>query len=178
MKPSRTLNGSVPDRLIGGLWVTGRQMIDHTKKLVQERFTTANGYKYDAEVRYCKRLIFLVFHSCRKILVLKYQYLWALPDQICAEISWEPIVWTIDPLVILRNWWKATEAQTSWLKRHRRYPSLILCYHWYLYFSILDCLNCNWSWVRLLCCPTRLFMETQIRSWCSLDLLMFMKLWI
>lgn len=30
----------------------GRQMIDHTKKLVQERFTTGNGYKYDAEVIY------------------------------------------------------------------------------------------------------------------------------
>lgn len=36
----------------GGLWVTGRQMIDHTKKLVQERFTTANSYSYDAEVRH------------------------------------------------------------------------------------------------------------------------------
>ncbi|KAG0586012.1 hypothetical protein M758_2G055400 [Ceratodon purpureus] len=30
----------------------GRQMIDHTKKLVQERFTTANSYSYDAEVIY------------------------------------------------------------------------------------------------------------------------------
>ncbi|XP_024377944.1 DNA polymerase delta catalytic subunit isoform X2 [Physcomitrium patens] len=30
----------------------GRQMIDHTKKLVQERFTTANSYSHDAEVIY------------------------------------------------------------------------------------------------------------------------------
>lgn len=41
-------------------------MIDHTKKLVQERFTTANSYKYDAEVRHCiihKLSISLVVHS-------------------------------------------------------------------------------------------------------------------
>jgi DNA polymerase delta subunit 1 len=30
----------------------GRQMIEHTKKMVQERFTTANGYAADAEVVY------------------------------------------------------------------------------------------------------------------------------
>ncbi|XP_024367195.1 DNA polymerase delta catalytic subunit isoform X2 [Physcomitrium patens] len=30
----------------------GRQMIDHTKKLVQERFNTSNSYSYDAEVIY------------------------------------------------------------------------------------------------------------------------------
>ena len=30
----------------------GRQMIEHTKRLVQERFTTANGYAADAEVVY------------------------------------------------------------------------------------------------------------------------------
>ncbi len=31
-------------------------MIDHTKKLVQERFTTANSYSYDAEVGHWKNL--------------------------------------------------------------------------------------------------------------------------
>jgi DNA polymerase delta subunit 1 len=36
----------------GSVTAYGRQMIEHTKKMVQERFTTANGYAADAEVVY------------------------------------------------------------------------------------------------------------------------------
>jgi hypothetical protein len=31
---------------------TGRQMIEHTKKLVEDKFTTINGYEHNAEVNY------------------------------------------------------------------------------------------------------------------------------
>lgn len=30
----------------------GRQMIEHTKKLVEDKFTTLNGYEHTAEVWY------------------------------------------------------------------------------------------------------------------------------
>lgn len=31
---------------------TGRQMIEHTKKLVEDKFTTLGGYEHNAEVKY------------------------------------------------------------------------------------------------------------------------------
>lgn len=36
--------------LFYALLVQGRQMIEHTKKLVEERFTTIAGYDHNAEV--------------------------------------------------------------------------------------------------------------------------------
>ena len=33
-------------------YCTGRQMIEHTKKLVEDKFTTLGGYEHNAEVYY------------------------------------------------------------------------------------------------------------------------------
>jgi DNA polymerase delta subunit 1 len=37
---------------VGNFTLTGRQMIEHTKKLVQDNFNVSNGYSHDAEVVY------------------------------------------------------------------------------------------------------------------------------
>ena len=35
-------------------------MIEHTKKLVEDKFTTLNGYEHNAEVLYLENLLFLL----------------------------------------------------------------------------------------------------------------------
>ena len=45
----------------------GRQMIDHTKKLVEEKYTTANGYEGDAEVIYGDTDSVMIKFNCKEL---------------------------------------------------------------------------------------------------------------
>lgn len=57
-------------------FVLGRQIIEHTKKLVEERFTTTGGYDHNAEVDF---LFFVVVSDSEIQLVL---YLLRSPLQL------------------------------------------------------------------------------------------------
>jgi hypothetical protein len=44
----------------------GRQMIEHTKKLVEDKFTMLGGYEHNAEVRHVELSFLMVYKMLNK----------------------------------------------------------------------------------------------------------------
>lgn len=54
------VSASIGVLLLNYLSCKGRQMIEHTKKLVEEKFTTLGGYEHNAEVNNLNSFVLFV----------------------------------------------------------------------------------------------------------------------
>ena len=105
----------------------GRQMIEHTKKLVEDKFTVLGGYEHNAEVSHPKtsscNVLFLKAYICNGV----YPYAWC---NIWIKRTVDGVKYLVDGLKL--------ESRVFYLKTFRDSDALVTDYFlsYIIYFEI------------------------------------------